>query len=135
MTVSDITYKTPLADAFLDAAHSLGHEIGDVNAEKSLRFTHMQATIKDGKRASTAKAFLKPAINRPNLDVMLQARVIKVLVDKYGRTYGVLFSRNNKRYVAKTRGEVILSAGTIESPRILMHSGIGPSNHLKGTFK
>ena len=133
MTVSDIGYKTPLADAFLEAAHGLGYDVGDVNAETSFRFTHMQANIKDGKRDSTAKAFLKPALNRPNLHVMLQAHVIKVLIDKYSRTYGVLFSRNSKKHVVKTRGEVILSAGTIGTPQILMLSGIGPANHLKGT--
>ena len=108
--------------------------MGDINAETSFRFTHMQATIKDGKRMSTAKAFLKPALNRPNLDVMLQARVIKVLINDYGRSFGVLFRRNGKNYVAKTSREVILSAGAIASPHILMHSGIGPSNHLKGSW-
>ena len=92
----------------------------------------MQATIKDGKRMSTAKAFLKPSLKRPNLDVILQAYVIKVLIDDGGKCYGVLFSRNGKRYVAKSKGEVILSAGAISSPQILMHSGIGPAYHLKG---
>ena len=131
LTVSDIDYKTPLADAFLEAARSLGYEIGDVNAETSYRFTNMQATIKDGKRVSTAKAFLRPALTRPNLDVLLQAHVIKVLINSRGRCYGVVFHRNGKAFVAKVTGEVILSAGAIGSPQILMHSGIGPANHLK----
>ena len=133
LTVSDIEYKTPLSDAFLEAAHHLGYDIGDINAETSFRFTHMQATIKDGSRMSTAKAFLRPALKRPNLDVILQAYVIKVLTDDvYGKCYGVLFSRYGKRHVAKTKGEVILSAGAVASPQILMHSGIGPVYHLKG---
>ena len=110
----------------------MGYEVGDINAESSFRFTHMQATIKNGKRMSTAKAFLNPALDRPNLDVILQAYVIKVLIDRYGKCDGLLFSRNGKTYVAKTKGEVILSAGTISSPQILMHSGIGPAYHLKG---
>ena len=134
LTVSDIRYKTPLSDAFLEAAHSLGYQIGDINAETSFRFTHQQATIKDGKRDSTSKAFLKPALGRQNLDVILEAHVIKILFDKYKRSRGVLFSRHNKKYVAKTNGEIILSAGTIGSPHILMHSGIGPSYHLKGNL-
>ena len=134
MTVSDIRYKTPLSDAFLEAAHSLGYQIGDINAETSFRFTHQQATIKDGKRDSTSKAFLKPALGRQNLDVILEAHVIKILLDKYKRSRGVLFSRHNKKYVAKTKGEIILSAGTVGSPHILMHSGIGPSYHLKGNL-
>ena len=134
LTVSDISSKTPLSDAFLEAAHSLGYQIGDINAETSFRFTHQQATIKDGKRMSTSKAFLKPALGRANLDVILEAHVIKILFDKYKRSRGVLFSRHNKKYVAKTRDEVILSAGAIVSPQILMNSGIGPSYHLKGNI-
>ena len=133
LTVSDIGYKTPLSDAFLAAARSLGFETGDINAETSFRFTHMQATIKDGKRVSSAKAFLQPALERPNLDVILQAYVIKVLIDgTYPKANGVVFSRNGQKYVAKAKGEVILSAGAIASPQILMQSGVGPGYHLKG---
>ena len=134
MTVSDINYKTPLSDAFLEAAHSLGYQVGDVNAENSFRFTHQQATIKDGKRVSTSKAFLKPALGRPNLDVILEAHVMKIMFDKNKKSRGVFFSRHNKKYFAKTREEIILSAGAIGSPQILMHSGIGPSYHLKGNI-
>jgi len=135
LPVSTPSYKTPLSDAFLRAAQYLGYTIGDINAESSFTFMHMQITAKRSKRFSTAKAFLRPALKRKNLHVLLNARASRVLFDKYNRAYGVAFERRvllkTQKYVALASREVVLSAGTVVSPQILMLSGIGPSHHLK----
>ncbi len=90
----------------------------------------LQANIKRGKRVSTAKAFLtKDVIARDNLDIVLNARVTKLLL-KGQRVTGVKFSRAGKVNLAYTRSEVILSAGAIATPQILMLSGIGSPDHL-----
>jgi len=135
LPVSTPTYKTPLSDAFLNAAKWLGYDVLDVNSASSYGFTHMQITAKDGKRFSTAKAFLRPALKRPNLHVILKARVTKVLLDKYNRAYGVVFQKGDifkrrETYVARAKREVVLSAGAVVSPQLLMLSGIGPAGHL-----
>jgi len=134
LPVSTPSYKTPLSDAFLRAAEFLGFPVVDVNSESADGFTHMQITAKRSKRFSTAKAFLRPALKRDNLHVLLKARVTKVLFDKFRRAYGVSFERGvpfKKRFVAKASKEVILSAGAVVSPQLLMLSGIGDAKHLR----
>ena len=79
-------------------------------------------------RCSTAKAFLRSARNRKNLDIITEAQVLKVLVDKVvKRAYGVKYLRNGKVYKVIAGREVILSAGALNSPQLLMLSGIGRS--------
>jgi choline dehydrogenase len=82
LPVSTPTYQTPLTDAFLDAVHYRGHKLLDINGEDDLGFSHLQATIKNGKRFSTAKAFLKPALYRKNLHIVLNAYVTKILLSE-----------------------------------------------------
>ena len=105
LPVSTPSYKTPLSDAFLQAATYLGFTVRDINSESADGFTHMQITAKDGKRFSTAKAFLKRALDRPNLHVILKARVTKVLLDDWNKAYGVVFQRGDwglrKTYIAR----------------------------------
>jgi choline dehydrogenase-like flavoprotein len=82
-------------------------------------------------RCSTAKAFLRPARSRPNLDIALNSQVLKILVDSKTRAaYGVRVRRGEAVYSVLARKEVILSAGTLNSPQLLMLSGIGPADHL-----
>eukprot|EP00095_Tigriopus_kingsejongensis_P012465 snap_masked-scaffold898_size83862-processed-gene-0.9 protein:Tk12465 transcript:snap_masked-scaffold898_size83862-processed-gene-0.9-mRNA-1 annotation:"glucose dehydrogenase" len=128
--VSDPNFQTPLAWAFKKGARQLGYTNGDVNAESQFHFTVPQTTTKDGQRYSTAKSFLKPARNRPNLRILLNARVLKLVMSKHA-VRGVVFKRFGKISSVKCKREVILSAGAIGSPQILMLSGIGPKNHLK----
>ena len=135
LPVSTPSYKTPLSDAFLSAAKWLGFDVLDINAESAYGFTHMQTTTKRGKRFSTAKAYLRPALKRRNIHVLLKARVSKVLLDKFNRAYGVVFTRKgtfkDETFVAKASREVVLSAGAVVSPQILMLSGIGPADELR----
>lgn len=118
---------------FLDAAKERGYEeVHDLNADKTLGFTHLQATIKNGQRFTTAKSFLVPAKDRENLHIIKYAHVTKVNVDSSKTAIGVEFKYKNKHLMsAKAKKEVILSAGAVASPQLLMLSGIGPKAHLE----
>jgi choline dehydrogenase-like flavoprotein len=114
-----------LADiAFRDAGAYLGYPSGDVNGQSQSHFTITQRTIRDGQRCSVAKAYLETlAANRLNLKVLVNSYVTKILFNGTTAT-GVQFEINSIKYLAKARKEVILSAGAINSPKILMLSGI-----------
>lgn len=90
-----------------------------------------QMTIKGARRNSTARAFLRPAMMRPNLRVIPQAQVTRVLFDGR-RAVGVEYLRNGTTHQARARAEVILSGGAINSPQLLQLSGIGPGALLQG---
>ena len=91
-----------------------------------------QGTIRDGSRCSTAKAFLRLARMRKNLHVAMEAYVTKILIEPSSKkAYGVEFVRNGKTLRVRANKEVIVSGGTINSPQLLMLSGIGPKEHLK----
>ena len=93
---------------------------------------YAQGTIRDGQRCSTNKAFLRPVRHRPNLHISANSYVLKILIDPNTKqTYGVQFEKNGKIYNVNANKEVILSAGSIGSPQILMLSGIGPADHLR----
>lgn len=97
-----------------------------------LGFTVPQMTIRNGERASTYSAFLKPASGRPNLRIVTHALVEKVLIsDDEKRAYAVQYRRHGKIATVRCRKEIVVSSGSIGSPQILMLSGIGPEEHLK----
>jgi choline dehydrogenase len=119
-----------LTEAIVTAAQEAGHPFNaDPNDGDILGVGYTHLTTKDGKRHSTAVAFLRPALERPNLSVITQARVHRVTMDG-GRARGVTYERNGEMHTARAAREVIVSGGTIESPRILMLSGIGEPAHL-----
>ena len=89
-----------------------------------------QATIKDGRRWSASRAFLEPALSRPNLHLVTDAPVGKVIIEE-GRTTGVEYSHNGVDAVARAKREVLLCAGAIKSPQIMMLSGLGPADQLE----
>ena len=121
----------PLTRDFVRACASLGlREIEDYCAG-DIDGVHVNfATQRSGWRASTAEAFLKPAMNRPNLRVVTGATVEKVLFEGM-RAVGVRYVANGAVHEQRARGEVILSTGTMPSPLILMRSGIGPGAQLR----
>ncbi|KAJ8917312.1 hypothetical protein NQ315_002330 [Exocentrus adspersus] len=132
LTVQEAPWRTPLSIAFLQAGKELGYQVRDCNGEKQTGFMLAQGTMRRGGRCSTAKAFLRPVRNRPNLHVAMHSQVTKLMIDqKTKRAYGVKMMRNNRPHFVKARKEVILSAGAIGSPQILMLSGIGPREHLE----
>lgn len=89
-----------------------------------------QGTLRDNLRCSTAKAFLQPIRQRTNLHVGLHSHVRRVLINEERHAYGVVVERNEKIQNIRARKEVILSAGAIGSPQLMMLSGIGDANHL-----
>ena len=87
------SYRSLVSEAFLRAASEAGYAVKDINDGQATGFAHVQMTADEGKRISSAKAFLKAkVIKRPNLDVVLNAQVTQVLI-KDSRAYGVTFSR------------------------------------------
>lgn len=132
LTVQESPWKTPLVVAFVEAGTEIGYRNRDINGEHQTGFMIAQGTIRRGSRCSTAKAFLRPVRLRKNLHTALNSHVTKIIVDTVTRkTVGVEFFRDGKRQVVRARKEVILSAGAINSPQILMLSGIGPKEHLE----
>ncbi|XP_018311861.1 glucose dehydrogenase [FAD, quinone] [Mycetomoellerius zeteki] len=130
LTVQEPSWRTPLAIAFLQAGQEMGYENRDINGFNQSGFMLTQATIRRGSRCSTAKAFLRPIKNRPNLHIAMHAQVLRVLFNAEKRATGVEFLRDDKQRIVRCRREVVLSAGAINSPQLLMLSGIGPSEHL-----
>lgn len=117
---------------FIDAALENGLTfIDDINADKTNGYLNLQGNTLNGRRQSTAKAFLIPAKNRPNLHVIKHALVKRILINNRNRAYGVKFTYKGKTMKAFARKEVILSAGTIMSPMLLMLSGAGPQEELQ----
>lgn len=132
LSVENARYKTPLVRAFIDAGRELGYKNSDPNGESLLGFSRVQATLRNGRRCSAAKAFIRPVIHRDNLHISMRSWVTKIIIDPLTKiATGVEFVKNKKRYRVRTRKEVILSAGTIASPQLLMLSGVGPREHLQ----
>ncbi len=131
MQVSD-SVPMELQSRSLKAGEELGFGVSDANGGKQeSTIMHTQVTIsRDGVRQSTATAFLRPAQHRQNLHIATMAHVTKVLFDGK-RAVGVEYVRNNVKGRVHTRIEVILSAGAVGSPHILLLSGVGPKEHLK----
>lgn len=134
MTCDFFKYLSPLSDIFMEVAREINlvNKDNDYNGETQSGFSQSQGTVRDGLRCSTAKSYLRPIRHRNNLHISLKSHVEKILINpKTKEAYGVLFSKENKKYAVFASKEVILSAGSIQSPQILMLSGIGPQKHLK----
>ncbi|XP_076299312.1 uncharacterized protein LOC143218163 [Lasioglossum baleicum] len=129
LCVEYVPYHTDLAKAFLKAGRELGYKIIDYNGEDQIGFSYIQANLDRGTRCSASKAYLR--VNRPNLDIATGAMVTKVLINDDNQAHGVEFIQNNQRKQVFCSKEVILSAGTIDSAKLLMLSGIGPRDHLE----
>ncbi|MCC6000414.1 MAG: GMC family oxidoreductase N-terminal domain-containing protein [Pararhodobacter sp.] len=127
LTVSAARFHHPLSRAFLQAAQQVGLTLNpDFNGARQEGMGFYQTTTRDARRCSAAVAFLRPALKRPNLALMTGARVARVLVQD-GRAVGVELL-DGRRIAA--RAEVVLSAGALASPAILMRSGIGRAEAL-----
>ncbi|KAI5651962.1 GMC oxidoreductase domain-containing protein [Phthorimaea operculella] len=105
--------------------------VRDVNTAGSFGSAIFDATASNGKRRSTAVTYLNPVKNRKNLKVIKNSLVSKVLINKKGQAYGVEVDQGGKKFKVYAKQEVILSAGAINTPQLLMLSGIGPAQHLK----
>ena len=128
--VSDLRYTNPLSAAFIEAGQQAGfHHNHDFNGAEQAGVGLYQVTQKDGARCSSAVAYLQPARSRPNLEVVTGALVRRILLAN-GRTTGVAYAKDGVETQAQADREVLLSGGAINSPQLLMLSGIGPADHL-----
>jgi len=131
LSVGDLKYRSPLTRAFVAAARECGVlENEDFNGPQQDGSGFYQVTQRDGRRWSAADAYLHPAMSRPNLEVLTDARATQVVVDA-GRATGVRYLRRGTEEMARADAEVILAAGAIGSPQMLMLSGVGPADHLR----
>lgn len=132
LNVEDVAHRSRVLEPFLRGAQQIGHKFLDYNGKDQFGFGYVQSTTQYGRRHSVAKAFLKPIKHRSNLHILTEARATNLLIDPESkRTYGVEYYKNGKKRIVRARKEVIVSAGTYNSPQLLMLSGIGPKNHLR----
>lgn len=118
--------------AFKDALRELGHVmVDDFNAKEHVGFGIAQGTVYKGVRESAAKAYLIPAKDRPNLHIIKRGQATQIMFDEGGRATGVKFVLGGRRFKVAATKEVILSAGAINTPQLLMLSGIGPTRHIR----
>lgn len=132
LNVTDIAEPAPIMDMLIEGASQALEQpiVDDFNTPQREGIGNFQLTIRDGKRCSTAVAFLDDALNRPNLTVQPNALVDKVLLDD-SRATAVRYYSKGTEHIAYARSEIVLCAGAIGSPQILMRSGIGPQDSLK----
>jgi choline dehydrogenase len=130
LRVSDLRLRREIAERFIDAAKATGIPANDdVNGATQEGVGYFQQTSANGLRCSTAKAFLRPAKQRPNLTILTRAHCKKLILNGK-RVEGVEFMRGSEAQKAYARHEVILSSGAIGSPQIMQCSGIGEPEHL-----
>ncbi|KAF5303560.1 hypothetical protein FQR65_LT08161 [Abscondita terminalis] len=123
--------KSPELKAFVDANKQLGRKEIDYNGKTQLGVGQTQHNTKNGQRHSVGRAFIDTIRDRSNLKILTHAFVLKILIDHRKIAYGVLFTHKGRLYFVNAGKEIILSAGAIKSPQILMLSGIGPRFHLQ----
>jgi len=123
--------RSPLTAAFVRAAAEAGYPLTtDVNGEQQEGFGRIDRTTRNGRRWSAARAYLRPAMSRPGLLIQTEALVHRILLDN-GRAIGVDYSVQGQCTQARAGAEVILCAGAVNSPQILLLSGIGPADDLR----
>ena len=131
LCVSDVA-QHPICEAFIKAATELGFPRNDdFNGASQDGVGYHQTTTRNGRRCSTAVGYLRPAMQRPNLRVITGALTEKILLEGR-RAVGVTFRQDGQLCTAAAAGEVILCGGAVNSPQLLMLSGIGPREHLAG---
>lgn len=131
LRVSSTSSPHPLAEAFIEGGKEIGIPYNpDVNGAEQEGVGPLQGTIHRGRRNSTGQAYLRPARGRANLKVATGAHVTKILIED-GRALGVDYIKDGTAHSERAAGEVIVAAGALMSPILLMLSGVGPAEHLK----
>jgi choline dehydrogenase-like flavoprotein len=130
LAVSESRSMHPLVDTMIEAARQAGHEHNpDFNGARQEGVGRFQLTQREGLRCSTVDAYLRPAVNRENLDVLTGTFTLRILFDGE-RAVGVEIAQDGHVDQIRAQREVIVSAGTYQSPVLLMLSGIGPEDQL-----
>lgn len=131
LSVVDPKFKSASTAAFVESAVNAGAAANpDFNGPDQDGVGFYQVTQKDGRRWSAADAYLHPAESRPNLTVQTDALATSVVIEA-GRAVGVRYLHRGTEHMARAEAEVILSGGAVNSPQLLMLSGIGPADHLR----
>jgi choline dehydrogenase len=131
LTVTDIDGGDPICDAFIDGAVGMGiPRNDDYNGASQAGVGYFQRAINKGRRVSTARAFLHPVKNRPNLDIRTEAHTQAILFDGK-RAVGVRYRRGGRDVEIRARREIVLSSGAVGSPQLLQISGVGPAALLQ----
>ena len=129
--VSDLRYTNPLSSVFIDAGQQAGFAHNDdFNGPSQTGVGLYQVTQKDGARCSSAVAYLQPVKARANLEVITGTLVRRIVLEN-GRAVGVTYARGGQEIQARAEREVLVCGGAINSPQLLMLSGIGPADHLQ----
>jgi choline dehydrogenase len=130
LSVSDLRHTNPFSNTFVDAAEEIGlSKVTDFNGPEREGLGFYQVTQENGQRCSSAKAYLTPALTRLNLTVLTKALVEKIQIDD-GVAKGVILQLDGQSVELTANKEVLLAAGAINSPQVLMLSGVGPKEHL-----
>ncbi|MBL8908436.1 MAG: GMC family oxidoreductase N-terminal domain-containing protein [Rhizobiales bacterium] len=131
LSVSRPGAPLPISEAFFKAAGEMGIPFcADLAGPDPQGVGYYQVSQKRRRRSSAARGYLKPALDRPNLSVMLSQSVLRVVVEK-GRAIGIEIARDGAVDIIRAGREVILTAGAIGSPKLLLQSGIGPAAHIE----
>ncbi|KAG8281421.1 hypothetical protein J6590_059717 [Homalodisca vitripennis] len=134
LTVSRYPHYPVLVETLMSATEEMGYQtMGNPNGENQTGFTLAQMTVRDGERLTTSKAFLyrQDVLGRKNLNIVINARVMKILFDEQKRAVGVVYKKQGVVKTLLAKKEVILCAGAIASPQLLLLSGVGPKKHLR----
>src|SRR5262249_3520553 len=124
-------YRDPLVEAYLASGERAGHPVTeDYNGAQQEGFGRSQQTIRNGRRCSAAVAYLSPAVARPNLQVEVNALATNIVIEGH-RSIGVEYLKRGECHTARAEREVILAGGVINSPQLLMMSGIGDPEELR----
>lgn len=130
LSVSPIADPQPIGQHVMDGFAEAGIAVNEDYCDGSQAGVYrIYATQKNGRRCSAAHAYLDPARDRPNLTVLTGAMVERIVIEGGGAT-GVTFRKDGQSHTIQAEREVLLSAGTVHSPAILMRSGVGPERHL-----
>lgn len=132
LSVSDMRLRRPICDAWVEAAQAAGYPLNpDYNGAEQEGVGYFQLTTRNGRRCSSAVAFLKPVRSRSNLQIVTRAATTRILFEGRRATGVVYRDTEGREHTVKAGAEVILSAGAIGSPQLLMVSGIGEAQHVK----
>lgn len=133
MPISKFPYSPPISKAILQGGEELGYRVQDLNGANNTGFMIAQTFSKNGIRYSSARSFLRPASNRQNLHIMINTTATRVLIDPTTKTVrGVeIIDKDGHMKRINAKKEVIVSGGAVNSPQILLLSGIGPRQELQ----
>lgn len=131
LNVMDLRSPNRFGPVFVEAGRQAGYPVNpDFNGADQEGVGMYQVTHKNGERCSAAKAYLTPHLSRPNLQVITEAHTTRILMEG-SRAVGIEYRRGGQTHTLKAGREVLLCAGALQSPQLLMLSGIGPAQHLR----